>query len=242
MKLILTALLASLIWGQAFADEVKPELQNRMPSAVYAPYGFDNNDNVQFVLEGTFPSTCYKVGPTIVNKNMETKTITVENQVNYYSDNYCLTMLVPYKKVINLGIMDVGDFNLVFKANEKTEQLGTLNVRKANSKAADDFLYAPVDKVIYKKGELGDANTVVLRGAFTNTCMKLKEVKITRRPNSNILVVLPIAEMEERDDCAIPIVGIPFEKEINLEAYGTGRALIHVRSLNGEALNEIVDL
>ncbi len=50
-------------WG-AFAQQ--PTTVDVPIRKAYLPKGFDNNDNVQLIVEGEFRNSCYKVGATRV--------------------------------------------------------------------------------------------------------------------------------------------------------------------------------
>jgi hypothetical protein len=79
----------------------------------------------------------------------------------------------------------------------------------------------------------------MLRGEFNSDCMHLQEVKVLYRAE-NIIEVLPIATMDEGQNCHT--ASIPFQSQVNIQSPWKGRTLIFVRSLNGQAISKVVDL
>jgi len=83
-----------------------------------------------------------------------------------------------------------------------------------------------------------------LKGRLPGSCTRLKEVKVITR-KANIVEVLPIIDSGSARDsaagCFENFVGFEKEIPVNLPAW-KGRALFHVRSLNGQALNKVLEL
>lgn len=244
MKTLLTSALAGLVAlmsSQAMALSDEPVVFNQLPSAMYVPVGFDTNDNSQIVIEGQFDNSCYRPGVTEYQVDYASKTILINNKAQKYQSDFCLMVILEYKKEINLGLLNVpGDYKVMFMDNSgQSESLGMINIAPASTSAADDYIYAPVREARYDKPTLDKNGEVVLRGTFTNSCMKMDRV-IVSRPNVGVIQVLPIAKMEDRTDCRVLKDNpVPFEERISLKGFGSGRVLIHVRSLNGQAVNLI---
>jgi hypothetical protein len=55
-----------------------------------------------------------------------------------------------------------------------------------------------------------------------------------------VIVVLPIAKMETRPDCKDG--KFPFNKVVSVDLVPKGRYLLHVRSMNSKAINNLVDV
>ncbi len=229
--------LSSSLFG---TDGNRPTLVEAPVSTVYAPGGFDDNDNIQIVIEGIFPNTCYKSGPSKVSVTGERIQIV---QQAYYYDGHCFQMMVPYEKVIDIGILKAQNYG-VFVADEVLPS-ALLPVKEAKNDKTDDHLYAPV-----KKAELVSKNPYVLElmGIFPNRMMQIDHV-IVSRPLNNVIDVLPIARVDERRWSGVPDseAPVPFTHAVDLSSNiqadmkESRRFLIHIRSLNGQSVNLIED-
>ena len=102
MKLLSTLIFVSMfsltgVFGEALGPN-SPDTITVSFSKVYVPTGFDDNDRTQVTIEGTFPNTCYKVGPYATKIDPLTRTITVQQQAYRYQ-GVCLqdkSKLLPY--------------------------------------------------------------------------------------------------------------------------------------------------
>lgn len=230
-NLIVLAAFFSLISFNAHAES--PGRVGVNFNRVYVPEGFDSNDNVQFVGEGLFANSCYRPAQTKVTVDDTTKTITV-SPAAYEYEGLCLQVILPFDRVVDVGILKGGDYTIL-RANSN-EELGELHVNQATTRSADDFLYAPVEQAYLhqKNGK----KTIYLTGQFPMDCMKLQEVKATI--NKDVIVLQPIAAMNEGASCKQG--QFPFEASVDVSTASKGRYLIHVRSMNGKAVNSLVDI
>ncbi len=199
----------------------------------YIPSGFDSNDRVQIVGEGIFPNTCYRPATPRVEVDEVTREVKIAPQAYQY-DGICLQMLVPFDQTLNLGILAAGTYRVI--QENGGGDLGNLRVGVATSSDADDFLYAPISQAYTETH--GGKTSVRVTGSFTDSCMRLVDVTVSVEPK--VLVVLPIAEREARADCTAG--NFPFDRSVEIGAVRSGRYLLHVRSLNGNAFNHLVDL
>jgi hypothetical protein len=233
MKYSILALVAIFaVGGYALADN-EPKLVEGQFLTGYIPDGFDSNDKVQVTSEGYFPNTCYRVASYESKVDKSTKTISIK-PLAYKYNAMCLQMLVPYYQVIDVGILEAGSYTVKDASSEKT--LGNLNVKIATSSSPDDFLYAPVAQARIENRT--DGKYVAINGEFTNSCIEFKQMKVDVQ--KNVIVVLPITEAADRLDCKDG--KFPYAQAIKLEGAFSGRYLLHVRTLNGNAVNQLVDI
>lgn len=230
-SLFILSALISLVSFNAVADS--PSRVGVSFNRVYVPEGFDSNDNVQFVGEGFFANSCYRPAQTTVKVDEKAKTITV-SPVAYEYEGLCLQVILPFDRVVDLGPLPAGDYTIV--REKSNEELGQVNVAQATTRSADDFLYAPVEQAYLhqKNGK----KTVYLTGQFPISCMKLQEVKA--EISNDVIVLQPIVEMGEYTKCTHG--KFPFEAAVDVSSATKGRYLIHVRSMNGKAINSLVDI
>jgi hypothetical protein len=218
---------------QAYAD-VFPKIINTKFETGYTPIGFDTNDNAQLVAEGVFSNTCLKPANVKAVVSHRTKTIHLYPRAYQY-DGACLQMEVPWHKEIDLGVLETGDYKVINVTGKTTSDLGVMKVATATNSSPDDFLYAPVSQAFFEKQD--DRYFVRLTGEFQTSCLKMREVIV--RVQDKVLVLQPIAE-EVGDDCENR--PHPYTEVVEVKGVNPGRYLIHVRSLNGKAINNLIDV
>lgn len=230
------------IQAQELEGRFDPEFV--IPSSIFVPPGFDSNDNdVQVVIAGTLPNSCYKIAPPLIKIDKNRRRIEIENRAYFSRDGLCLEVLVNYRHTLSFGRLPAGKYSVVFLASGRPSQraLATVTVAQATSSAesVDDYLYAQVDEIGLVPMDGGGIASVTLQGMLTSTCMVFKEARVLQRA-ARIIEILPIAEMEDRSGCQR--VERPFEAVVPLDYASAGKVLIHVRSLNGQALNRVVNV
>ena len=247
MRYFLAVLTVALIAGSASAWS-EPEEILLVPQLVYLPQGFDNNDSIEIYIEGHLPSTCYKVGPIRATPEVDAngKRIIIENVSYQYpsfgTEPLCLPSLVEYDKKVRIGLLkEEGVYEILFKNdNGQLVKKGELPVGVATSRLPDEYLYAPVKELSLEKTSQGF--DLVMKGAFYSTCMEIKSVDRVFPPQnaSRVIDVLP----RVRQNTSVPCKQErrPFEERISFQTDLTGRFLIHVRSMNGNALFKSIDL
>lgn len=231
MRNILTCLVF-LISGLAFAQEL-PTLRYSKIETSYIPNGFDSNDNVQMVVEGVYRDTCSRPAGTQFKVNAASKTIEILSY-EYRYEGPCLDVLVPHNEVVNVGVVPDGNYRVM---QSNGADLGRLNIVRATKSSPDDYLYAPVSnaQLTSRNGKV----VITVSGAFTNSCMKLAQVVPHVQPK--VISVQPIAEIDHRVGNCIN-GNFPFESSVVISNVRAGRYLLHVRSLNGNAVNNLFDI
>ncbi len=219
------------ITNTALAQSTGPELVSSPYTEAYLPIGFDSNDHVQIAAEGVFRNTCYKPGP--VSFEMADNNIYLTSQAYYY-DGPCFKMLLPYHQVIDIGILPQGKYKIFRKSGGVF--LGELDVAEATATVADDYLYAPISQAFITQQD--GKNFLTIEGKFNNSCMLMKEVRIRIQPK--VVVVQPIAEIAEAQGCTDG--AFPFSETRELKGLEMSKFLLHVRSLNGSAINSLIVL
>lgn len=228
-------------WTPQAAFSAPPEVQivRETPEVVFAPPGFDSNDHVQVILNGTFINTCHKLGPARAEVVPGSKSVRV-TQESYVTDSpFCLQVLVPYTSVVDVGLLPAGNYSVEVAGESQNTDFGTLSIAPALDSSLmgpDNKLYALVEEVLY------DGQVMTVKGKLPAACAKLKEIQVLTR-KKNIVEVLPLVETIrpiESEDCATVL--IPFEKKVALNLPWTGSTLFHVRSLNGQSLNKVVQI
>ncbi len=228
MKVHFLKLIVLLMAGSAMGEDLQTVTVGLSKALI--PVGFDDNDRVQLVVQGTFQDTCHRLAGYKVE--VENGTIFVEQKAYRYSFQ-CLQMLVPFAQVIDVGIIK----EKVYQVADRTSAnlLGTLAVTHSNNPGPDDHLYLPVNDAFISEQGTSGKRSVVIRGTFLDDCTTLQEIRV--HVYSNAIVVLPVALRRTFDVCEPK--RIPFSYEQNIDQTLHGEYLLHVRSLNGQAVNKI---
>lgn len=234
MKLIriisLMALALVAVNAEAQPEPVKvPATYNKL----YVPNGFDSNDHVQVVGEGLFRNSCYRPADTKVKVDQDRRQIFVGPAAYEYS-GFCLQVVLPFDRVLDIGILKPGAYEFVQISDGA--KLGSIQVRKATSDMADDYIYAPISQAFFR--QKGLKSEIYLTGDFPNSCMALDEVRVDVQ--KDVIVVLPIAKYGSNVDCQDG--KFHFEKMVQVDLIKPGRYLLHVRSMNSNAVNTLVDV
>lgn len=233
-KITLLGILITLVSISGLRADIQPTTVNVQVNSSFTPVGFDNNDRVQFAVEGVFHNTCYRVGPYGLKIDHDKKTITVQQQAYFYS-GVCLQMLVPFNQIINVGLLREGNYTIQdFQSNKV---IGTLAIAPSKNAGPDDFLYAPVTDAYVVSDTETKKNTLVISGVFGDRCSELEEVKVVYQ--EQVLTVQPLMKRVER---SCEPVKTRFSKTVELDSNVHGLKLLHVRSLNGQAINKMVEL
>jgi len=233
-KASLLAIIIALTSISGLKADIQPTTVNVKLSTVYTPVGFDNNDRVQFAVEGVFQNTCYRVGPYGLRVDSSKKTITIQQQAYLYT-GVCLQMMVPFTQIINVGLMAEGSYTIQdFQTNKA---LGTVAISPSKNAGPDDFLYAPVTDAYVVSDTETKKNSLVLTGTFGDRCSELEEIKVLYQ--NQVLTVQPLMKRVER---SCEPVKTRFMKIVELDSNVHGLHMLHVRSLNGQAVNKMVEL
>jgi hypothetical protein len=230
------------LMGAASAQADGPDLVTAPVDQVFSPFGFDDNDNAEVVLHGTFPNTCYKTGPVEGRVDTAAGVIFVRAQAYRYRGG-CAQVLVPFTQSVKLGTVPAGTYRVVVE-DRPGSTTTPLTVAQARTPGADDYLYAPVAQVALDKRDDG-TYAVRLEGEWPFMfigCMVMREVRAYLSPG-NALVVMPIAELvDDGEQCAPQAETHRFVFTQAVGELAASEYLVHVRVLDGNSLNRFVDL
>lgn len=245
MKFIYQAIAASFFLSSV-AQANQPVPINLDVEEVFSiENGFDTNDQIEIAVRGSLPDSCHKLGKGFVRIDHTNKKLFVRVEGYVRNSDICLQMTTPFLEVIRVGHLAAGRYQVV--AENQPEIFGMMNVKPFNNEDQDDFLYAPVDNA-----SLSLINTfasgyqhLTLEGTYPfllKGCMRITEIK-TYLTSGNILIVQPVSEIFEEAYCqdggADTYNRYKLVKKIDSPILEKG--LVHVRTLNGKSLNQLVD-
>ena len=233
MAKTLIATTALICAGATFAHADNPTKEPAIYSKVFVPRGFDSNDVVQIVATGTFENGCYRPAETSARVDEGAKRIYL-TAAAYKYNGLCTQMVLPFDRVVDVGIVPAGEYQIMQES--QSDVLGKITIKEAAKNEPDDFTYAPVSQAYIDDNGKGK-DKLVIRGIMPTDCMKVEDVKITH--DDNVLMAQPIVKVEQRKGCAVGT--FPFRKEIDVKA-PKGEYLLHVRSMNAKAINNLIDV
>lgn len=214
----------------------KPKVVEWAVTKAYAPKGFDSNDVAQFIIEGEFPSTCYRVGDVrFVDSGDDNKF--VFRLLAYEYKGPCLQQVTPFIQAVDLKVLEPGQYS-IWNSKVKDRALALLNIRKTESTMRDDFSYAAVDSAVVIWSEENQRSYLMLFGNLTNSCQKFDRERFWMRETSpGLIEVLPILTKEERSDCRDG--RIQFREKFWIPEYiPSGQYVFHIRTMNGTSFNK----
>ncbi len=242
MPALSVAAVLSALSGVAATPAKQPEIVDSPVEKIFVPHGFDDNDVAEVILQGHFPNTCFKTGTAEAAVDPITGSVTITAKAYRYRGTGCAQVLVPFTQSVKLGLLAGGRFKVQVAGHPELAS-APLVVATSHAATPDDFLYAPVSQVTVEAPADGQA-VVRVQGEYPYMfigCMAIREVRTYMSPG-NTLVVMPIAEIladgpacEAQRDIKEFDVAAPVATPLG-EGY-----MIHVRVLNGNALNRFVE-
>lgn len=232
----------AVIMGISTAAAAGEQGPYEVPSPVikiFVPQGFDDNDNVEVIVQGEFPDSCYQIGRTSAQVSLEKKLITVTATSYRYTGSGCTQVVSPFLQSVKLGVLTKGTYKVVFKFDEKIA--ASLPVSERATESPEDYLYAPVENAYLNFDQKTEKPLLTIQGHFPYMfmgCMVMREVRTKR--SSDVLVVQPIAAIVHGEECHDQSSDHSFEVKQSIAEPFNEVGLIHVRVLNGDSLNRLV--
>lgn len=239
ISLLISASLATLVVAIAhahplFDDPVRVPLS---VDQVYAPLGFDSNDNVQLVIDGFLPTLCHKSVDVAWTLNEDTISIQVTALLGgpRKGETSCPRQRVPFMESVSLGVLKPGHYKVRVNNGDDPElKTPLISVAQTHSQAIDDHIYANVTRV----DRVEDEWKVVLSGYNPSPCYALDQVKIISN-DVDTVSILPILKQTSQ---YCPEKRTPFAYEVEIPTnLPAADVLLHVRVMNGKSVNALFE-
>lgn len=232
---VVAAIGSQLIGGAANAED-GGESYLVSSDYLFVPKGFDDNDNVQVILDGWVNSSCDQVQKPKVAVHPDHGVIEIEVKA-VQPEMWCMPVLTRFTAVADLGVLPHGSWEVVTNNGWLVTELV---VDEAASGGPDDFAYAQVDKVFvdYAPDEVPERDSkwsAVLKGVLRDSCEQIDYIQVT--DSGATIEVLPVLKVD--GEICLP-VQTPFEERVFLpDIQKEGRYLLHVRAAGGHAINQV---
>lgn len=223
-------LLASfLTTGFASASTV---IEVPIERVLFPAQGYDDNDQVRILIEGTLPDDCYELGGRTIETDPATGIISIRQLAWRRTTGVCaggdLLAESDFSEEVVLGTLKAGHYLIAGRPLLVTQAVGP---------GVDDYLYAEVTSIIVSDlVREGVPVRARITGLVSSVCHDLVEPIAVERVGDT-MIIRPIEI--ERDKCPLPAdpsgFGRMFDREIELGPLERGRYLIHVRSHHGQA-------
>jgi len=200
-------------------------------SHVYVPNGFDDNDNVEVVISGYLPDSCYKA-PKSIYKIEDHKIIITLSAIYNNESGVCNEVIVPFIETVRLGALTAKNYEIVVISANSQKLMSQLIVKKSNGTGIDDYNYAYVTGIRHVLG----SKKVIIDGYNISDCFELQELKLESN-GIDTYVILPIMK-KTHDFCPRKMTPVTFEA-ILPNGLRTKEILLHVRSMQGNSVNSI---
>jgi hypothetical protein len=208
-----------------------------IPSPVdhlFVPKGFDNNDNVELVVTGKFPSPCYTRNNVDVKILEDKILVSINAQVKEKSSSgICEPLKVPFSEVVNVGNLQGGDYEIIVN-NELKEKLF---IETSNSQSVDDHIYASIQYVElgFTGGLSGDATLV---GKSISNCLEVDHVEYISN-GKDTFSILPIMKKVSKD-CPEGNERLEIPVKFDIDKLKNENVLLFVRSVDGKSIHSII--
>lgn len=207
------------------------------------PQGYDDNDNIEVVIDGYLPNNCYRIDKTEILRVAENG-FSVRQYAVVDREGICASSgnlppsfsnIVPFTIEASLGQLKSGNYQVTFSRGGASAATRSFRVDRAASASVDSLPYAAVSNAYVGDIVRGDAGVqAMVSGVLTSSCSELNEEIIVRRID-DVVMVLPTVKTKPGMMCQFMLR--PFERMVDLGKLEEGRYLVHVRSMNGKAVN-----
>lgn len=199
---------------------------------LFVPNGFDNNDNVEVMVTGNFPTTCFsrnKVEVAVKNEIINVKVTSLDSSKD---NSNCETIEIPFMENVTIGNLQAGDYKVIVN-NKLTEKL-TVDVSSSNS--VDDHLYAMINYV--ELGFTGGLSGEAMLVGKKQDCLELDKVEYLSN-GKDTLSILPI--MKKVATCTGEKSYLEVPVKFQPRAFANSKVLLFVRTMDGKSISSLVD-
>jgi hypothetical protein len=203
---------------------------------LYVPKGFDNNDSVEVVVSGFFPTPCYSHNKVEVDTKKNIVKIRMTALLSDDHFKWCPEMVVPYFETVSVGNLKAGEYKVVVNSENKNFLKGKIGVDEATSSAIDEHVYAFVEGI----ERVGSTNEFILKAVEHSDCLALDRIDAFDN-GQDVVSILPIMK-RVKFGCNPQEKKVEYRTQIDFTNMKGDKALVHVRTMTGKSVNGLVDL
>lgn len=236
----------SLVSSIASATDAKITrvLEIPLEKVFVARIGFDDNDNVQGVVEGTLPNACYTLGTTEFTLARGSNDIVITQKAIHDESGICadetnlpaaLKQVIPFWAEVNFGVLPTGSYRASY-SSQAGIAARDFSVGPAPTASVDSQRYAIITNA-FAPDTNGTSQAEIefrITGYLTSSCAEISQNSRVEKID-DVYVFLPQVTMTE--DICMPS-NKPFYKIVRVPTPAAGSYLLHVRSQAGQARNK----
>ncbi len=206
--------------------------------------GFDDNDNIQVVLNGYLPNRCFTVAEPAVIRTPNGDSIQVKQLATKQKEGICanqaalppdMKVPVPFTTIASIGQLNPGQYNVQFDGMTGISARHFV-VARASLPSVDNMNYALVNNIfVPEQSKAGEPVVAILSGHLNSSCTKLAGIPVPRKVD-DVIVLLP--QVKVSGGYCLQVL-TPFTIKVNLGALSADRYLLHVRSMSGVSVNQV---
>lgn len=271
--LALTLMISMFTTSSAFAFSTVANIASIFPSPIekiFVPNIFDENDNSQVILQGTYSYSCFHEGQSGFSLDQELQVIKVwatsyeQTGANAHpAAENCQESQRSFIQVVDLGPLAAGEYTVQYEdeASGLTLTSPLIITAAQSDNEPENQLYAPIDFVALEVSadpsaldlnSKSDKSASILAGSTTLLtlvgtypylyigCMQLKQVEL-EQSQKDIVIIHPMAEINEQD-CPRNHANYKFEYSTYLPKNLSSKTLIHVRLPDGNSINKLLEI
>jgi hypothetical protein len=203
---------------------------------LFIPHGFDNNDNIELVVTGEFPSTCYSSHKSEVEVNGDIVNIKVTALKK--ESEVCEQIMIGFKEVVRIGTLQGGDYKVVVNQGSASEQQENVTIEEASSNSVDEYVYANVEYIDlgFTGGTSGSA---MIMAQTPGDCYDFDRVEYLSN-KKDTLSVLPILK-KVKPVCGKMKVRVEIPIKFDPAQFSYSQILLFTRSLQGQSVSTIIE-
>lgn len=206
---------------------------------LFIPTGYDNNDNIELVVSGFYPNTCFSSHRNEVSVVGDTVYVKVTALVRETIFSSCDKVSVPFHEVINVGNLQGGDYKIIVNNNSRNQISEKLFVDEAASRNTDDHVYAIVE-YIDLGFTLGQAGYVNLMAKTPSDCYEFDRVEYISNKKDTISI-LPILK-KVKENCSKKGTYFTIPLKYTPQDFSSSQILLFSRTLQGKSVYSIVQM
>ena len=184
-------------------------------------------------LRGILPNLCY--GSPSAQVEVVDNQINVKVQADYSSNHgdFCPEVIVPFEEKIEVGMLDRGEYDILVNQKSRWNMEDKIRVQASQGNALEEDR-AHVNHMIQSDD---NPNVIYLSGFRPSDCFEIDEIEYVDNGKNSYSLIPRMVQV--RGFC--PMKMVPFNAEWEIpNDLNADKVLIHVKSLGGKSLQQII--